>query len=295
MTRLRKLLVATELTPQSSLASRRAALIAHQCGSQLDLLHVIESKRLHQVREFFGSDGERLARSHEALCRQDLETEALQAGQAIHLSAGRHLRHGQVVEEISATAASLESDLLVLGAPDNRSLAGLLFGSTAERLLRHTRLPLLCVRGAVRGGYRRALLAIDFSAGSRSVVHAARSLIHDHGLQLAHVFEIPFESKLRFAEADASVLDQYRSRARLAASRRLDEFAAEAGLLPGNDHMRLVMHGHPARRLLEAARACSADLIVMCKHGLSITDELLVGSVTRQVLSEAECDVLVVR
>jgi nucleotide-binding universal stress UspA family protein len=295
MTRLKKILVATELTPQSALASRRAAQIAHQNDGSLDLLHVIESSRLRQLREFFERDGERLATTHEALCRRDLENEALQAGEALGLSAGRHLRSGQLVEEICATADGLQSDLLVLGAGDTNSLSGLLLGGTAEQLLRRTRLPLLVVRRAVHHHYRRAVLAIDFSRGSHTVVATARQLLHDNGLHLAHVFEIPFESKLRFADADAAVLDQYRSQARQAAGRQLDAFAARAGLVPGSDHGRQILHGHPARRLLEAVHACSAELIVMCKHGLTISDELLVGSVTRQILSEADCDVLVVR
>ena len=37
-----------------------------------------------------------------------------------------------------------------------------------------------------------------------------------------------------------------------------------------------------------------ADLIVVGKHGTHITEELLLGSVTKHVLAEAQGDVLVV-
>lgn len=32
----------------------------------------------------------------------------------------------------------------------------------------------------------------------------------------------------------------------------------------------------------------------MCKHGTHVTEELLIGSETNRVISEAQCDVLVV-
>ena len=38
----------------------------------------------------------------------------------------------------------------------------------------------------------------------------------------------------------------------------------------------------------------SADLILIGKHGTELTEELLLGSVTRRVLSESRSDVLVI-
>jgi nucleotide-binding universal stress UspA family protein len=53
------------------------------------------------------------------------------------------------------------------------------------------------------------------------------------------------------------------------------------------------MHGDPAQCILEQEEEQGADLIVMGKHGTGVTEELLLGSVTKHVLSQARADVLV--
>ena len=45
--------------------------------------------------------------------------------------------------------------------------------------------------------------------------------------------------------------------------------------------------------VLEQEQAFDCDLIVMGKHGKNLLEELIVGSVTKKVLAESQCDVLV--
>ncbi|MDZ7809638.1 MAG: universal stress protein [Arhodomonas sp.] len=67
-----------------------------------------------------------------------------------------------------------------------------------------------------------------------------------------------------------------------------------AGLDDGRGKVRRsVHHGYPARVILEQANAMGCDLVVMGKHGRGAVEDALVGSVTRHVLSQAGCDVLV--
>jgi hypothetical protein len=55
----------------------------------------------------------------------------------------------------------------------------------------------------------------------------------------------------------------------------------------------LVRHGDPAQLIaaLEQEQAC--DLVIIGKHGQHKAEELLLGSVTKHVLAESQCDVLV--
>lgn len=294
MTALHSLLVATDFSPSARLAALRAAQIAQAHQARLELLHVIETRGLPQLRELFGEASENLSSRLEETFRQELDALAAEIGEPLQLSAGQHLRSGKVLDEICNLADALDPGLLVLGAHGAGFIRQLLLGTTAERLLRRALRPLLVVRRPALAPYRHVLVAVDFSAGSISSIHFARALAPQTRLTLFHAFEIPFESKLRFAEVDESVLDQQRSRARQRASLALNQIAADAGLDAG-DHYTLIAHGNPAARLLETARQLEADLIVVCKHGVSMSDELLLGSVTRQVLAEADCDVLVMR
>ncbi|MGW8194269.1 MAG: universal stress protein [Desulforhopalus sp.] len=56
-----------------------------------------------------------------------------------------------------------------------------------------------------------------------------------------------------------------------------------------------VHDGYPAQVILNAARDCSADLIVMGEHSHTIIGEVVMGSTTRKVLHGAAQPVLVVK
>jgi nucleotide-binding universal stress UspA family protein len=64
--------------------------------------------------------------------------------------AGRRVRKvfriGIPCEEILDVARTEKADLLVIGSKGKSNIAGLLFGSTAERILRNSRVPVLTVR-----------------------------------------------------------------------------------------------------------------------------------------------------
>jgi len=56
-----------------------------------------------------------------------------------------------------------------------------------------------------------------------------------------------------------------------------------------------VVDGYPDQVILHAAKACSADVIVMGAQGQSLVGEVMLGSTTRKVLQRAEQPVFVVR
>lgn len=56
-----------------------------------------------------------------------------------------------------------------------------------------------------------------------------------------------------------------------------------------------VVDGYPAQVILDAARECAVDLIVMGAHSHTAIGEMIVGSTTRKVLHNATLPVLVVK
>jgi CPA2 family monovalent cation:H+ antiporter-2 len=56
----------------------------------------------------------------------------------------------------------------------------------------------------------------------------------------------------------------------------------------------MVLHGNATRQILSQERHHGCDLVVMGKHGTHVTEDLLLGSVTKRVLAESRSDVLVV-
>ena len=109
---------------------------------------------------------------------------------------------------------------------------------------------------------------------------------------LLHAFSVPYEGKLRLAGVETGQVDQLRVNARSAALQAMDELIA-LGDLPEHQVRRVVRHGDAPRCIIEQERTLDCDLIVVGRQGRGRLEEVLVGSVTRHVLSFSRGDVLV--
>jgi nucleotide-binding universal stress UspA family protein len=150
--------------------------------------------------------------------------------------------------------------------------------------------PLLVVKQAPRDAYRTLLVPVDFSPSSLRAIELAKSVAPQAEIILLHVFEAPFEGSMRFAYIDQNTLNHYRNVIRKDAVEKLAALSQAAGLANARQ---VVVHGDPSWRIAETEQELDCDLIVIGKQGESVLEELLIGSVTKHVLNESQCDVLV--
>jgi len=122
--------------------------------------------------------------------------------------------------------------------------------------------------------------------------HRLYAWLPDAEFVLLHAFEVELESTFRFAGIDDAKIHQYRIQAREAAQESMDEFVERLNV-PAARMTRQFVHGVPALRILEQEQTLDVDLVVMGKHGQSVMEELLLGSVTRHVLAHSSCDVFI--
>lgn len=291
MTRISKLLAATDFSSAARNAVVRAARLAHATGAQLALLHVMSQRAFDELRKFLGAGTEPVAARLEEQASEELKGLAAELEARFGARADVQLARGTVLHEIAARADSMEADLLVVGGHGEGLMRQLLIGSTSERLLRRTSRPMLVVKQAPLDEYRRVLVPVDFSPWSGGALRLARVVAPHAELCMLHVYEVPFEGKLRFAGVDDERIDQYRVVAKDAALDRLRQLTVEAGL--DFVTVRLIaLQGYPARGVVDQGQAQDCDLIVLGKHGRNALEELLIGSVTKKVLAESDCDVL---
>ena len=126
----------------------------------------------------------------------------------------------------------------------------------------------------------------------RPLALAAARLVAPHAqLTLLTVFQTPFEEKMHFAGVEPATIARYRQQARQQATRQLHTLAARAGLRAGHWTAQVV-EGDAWMRVVEQAQQDDCDLVVMGRQGRSAGAELLLGSVTRQVLAEIDTDLL---
>jgi nucleotide-binding universal stress UspA family protein len=291
-------LAATDLSAPSRHAAQRAAMLARQSAGKLALLHVLEKNALIELRRLFAPNAEALEQSMHKQARQALAELAVELGrvqpdaQALRMDC--HLVEGTVLTSIAEQAEALGCNLVVVGAHGAGFMRHWLLGATAERLLRKTLQPVLVVKQAPQLGYRKVLVPVDFSHWSLRAIALARSIAPQAPLVLLHACEIPFEGKMRFAGIEEETIQQHRQTIQREALARLDELALDAGLTAAQ-WQALVAFANPPDYVLEQEEEQGADLIVLGKHGTGMTEELLLGSVTKHVLGQARADVLVVR
>lgn len=285
------ILAATDFSAQARHAAERAAHLAHATGAPLTLMHVLPGGALQELREWLGA-------SHPL--EQQLHEEA--HGQLAALIAELKTQHPVNVKPVLSTGSPLaeigrqgedqDASLLVVGARGAGFLRQLVLGSTSERLLGRTRRPVLIVRHKPHEAYQHVLVALDFSPWSAHAVALARQVAPDARLLLFNAYQVPFESKLRYAGVDATTIEHYRHQARADALRRLLSLADSSGLEAGKWEP-CIVEGDASQRLIEQEQEHDCDLVVLGKHGRSATEDMLLGSVSKHVLAEGSTDVLV--
>lgn len=293
MTPIRTILAATDLSVPARHAVVRAALIARHSGARLSLQHVVSLGALDALRQLFAAQPGDLRQRLLDEARDEVYSLAAELCAPHVASVDIRLSTGSALAEITGHADALDADLLVLGARGVSLVRDLAVGSTTERVLRKTGRPLLVVRGEAQHDYRRVLIPVDFSPRSLKAIAMARALAPQAEIVLLHAFELPFEGRLRHAGVGEAELAGLLANARREAGAQMAELIAAAGL-PADAVQPVIVHGDPSVQILDQEQLQGCELIVIGKRGQGPLEELLLGSVTKHILSQARGDVLVI-
>lgn len=291
MSEIRHILAATDLSSSSLEAVDRGFLVAAATGARYTVLHALGLDALAPMRALLGGRAEAVAARLVEDAQRALAQAVAESATAHGVQPQLQVAQGAAVDAVPRHVPA--ADLVVLGAHGSGFLQRMLLGSTTSRLLRTSKCPVLVVKQEPRHAYRRVLVPMDFSAGSRLSIEYARRVAPQADLLLLHVFEVPFEGKMQFAGVGEDLVLQYRNEMRERSTRQLHAQAAAAGLQP-EDYTAVVLHGDAVREIIIHEERDHCDLIVLGKHGTHVTEELLLGSVTKRVLAESLGDVLVV-
>ncbi len=274
------ILAATDFSAAATSAVRRAALIASQLGATLHVLHVVSPLNLYP-----GQNIDAAALNDSALDGAAKQLRPLLAGLAEEFGIHTHAawRIGRVHAQIADYAREVAADLVVVGARGGHPLMRSFLGSTTSRLLRVYGSPVLIVRRP-NWRYEHVLVAVDFSADSDAALAWGRRLAGDACLDVLHVLAPEIDHRLPRTEREAANADM-----RTIAHNLMDNLLAK---LPGKNAPHIEM-GYAPTRILELAQQWRSDLIVVGRHGHGGLEAFLLGSVSKDVVQAAECDVLV--
>lgn len=139
--RINHILVPTDFSAPSLKAVAYAKELARQTGARVSLLHIIEPVVLPDAAAMCVlPDDQLVARMRKRLSElgESYEEKGFNFERVI-------VRKGTPFHEIALAAAAADSDLIVIATHGYTGLKHVLMGSTAERVVRHARCPVLVV------------------------------------------------------------------------------------------------------------------------------------------------------
>ncbi len=215
------------------------------------------------------------------------------------------VRVGRPDDEILRVAADYRADVIVIGRPATRQGLWGRLGTTAQRVVRRSSVPVLLAAEVPPGPPTRLLVGLDDSdltdpvldwtrllvrrsPAEAVVMHVVHPLKFDHTSTLTH--------GLMRSAADALDTDAHSEDPPLREARHwLAERIGNEGMPSANGSMiPVAIEGLPVEVLIGEVERRGADFIVVGSRGAGAAERLLLGSVAEGVLRDSRCPVLVV-
>jgi nucleotide-binding universal stress UspA family protein len=197
------------------------------------------------------------------------------------------VRTGKPAPEILSVSRDTHSDLIVMSSHGLTGFRKLFFGSTTERVLRETSVPVLVTPGTdmgpagledVRKAVRRVMAPVDLTEAMPHQLRIARALAErlEVPLLVLHVVE-PVRATASALPRLPKVEAERRYRAEQDLKRALDEMP------PSIKPEALIAYGEPAEEIAKVAADRDAGIVVMGLHSSAMLGPRM-GSVTYRVL-----------
>lgn len=272
--RVNRILVPTDFSPGAELALERAITLARVYGASIWLLYVITPSTFAGMAGVVPGALREMHTAGEAAI-EDLATSVRMQNVDCH----GIVREGALDEQVRAVISESCIDLLVLTTKAGTALHGYALGSTAERILRKTVIPVLTLgtcrtlRNWTAAGPTRILYATDLSVVSFRSLAYARSVRQRFSAKLTVTHVLPQNTK----------------------PERVQEVSEQLRRLTTGDEEVQVFHGAVGRELSRASIKMGVDLIAVGVEQHTVLGEFLFGHTLLEIMAGAPCPVLTIR
>ena len=304
MARPSKVLVAYDGSPHSKDALRWAMYFKRLLGSSVKAVKIYEPFSYNESRIDIGNaEQECLVKMAESAYARDVKLledakrETGNQGVAIETE----LITGNAAAAILDCAKKSRAELIIAGGRGHGAFEEVLVGTVPGRLLGLSHVPVLVVKNcrlASTGGVKKILVAYDGSPHSKEALAWAMDIARAAGgaIIAVKVFE-PLPLTMMYTMPEAGVA------ARMAAKMMEIQEDDAKMMVALQEHVRSqgieisteMLNGDAAGAVLACAGRHQADLIIAGTRGHGVLEGLLVGSVTRRLVSVSTIPVLVVK
>ena len=143
----KKILVPTDGSPLAHQAAEYAADLAKVHGAQIVGVYVIDPFPYIGIGDASAVGLQAYLSEAKQAANRSLEVLAASCKQRGVAFAGDTIERSVVYEGITETAKAEGCDLIVMGSHGRQGVSALVLGSVAQKVLTHTRLPVLIVKG----------------------------------------------------------------------------------------------------------------------------------------------------
>jgi len=275
---MKQILMANDLSSRSDLALRRAIALAAQFDAELEVLAVLEEMFL-----------EATTRANVAFATQALADQIASIPGSQDAKIATRVIVGLDYEDIIRRADEIDADLIVLGVHRHKQRE-LFRGTTAERVIRFGRQPVLVVKDTPSAPYANALVATDTSAHATAASLLAAKFTCGGQMSLLHALQRP----LLTAVSSTKKSDDHRHAVKTALTELVNQIDRDLGRdAPGCSFE--ICDGRPVEAIETAVAQKTPDLLAVGTHGRTGLAQAVIGSVAEQVLTQCPTDVLVVK
>jgi nucleotide-binding universal stress UspA family protein len=287
MITIKKILCPVDFFSASEAAVHYAAGLAANYGATVHLVHVITPIAAGAYE--YAVNTTEIIKSLEETSMHEIERLVASVKDA-GVDAERDLLVGDPYDEIKRMIDVLKPDLIVMGTHGRRGVERWFMGSTTEKLLRDSPVPLVTISAAGEMSFnsprfRRILVTTDFSEGTPDALTHAFSVAQENEshVTLLHVLH----------DISADLSGKYRDSLVEGVAKQLDDLIpAEAKTWCDIDTR--VETGVPYRIILRMLEDEKIDLLVMNIHGKGMLDRALLGSTAERVVRASSCPVMMI-
>jgi nucleotide-binding universal stress UspA family protein len=278
-----RILVATDLSCRCDRALDRAVALAQQWAAELVAVAVMETSATDML-EARPRQWRRQADPAERM-RWRLARDVGSAAANIRTV----VDEGDPASKINAVAEREHCDLIVTGFGHDETLGRIFLGSTVDRLVRETRIPVLVVRERTVGAYARVLATTDASEESLEAIRVASAFFPGAAFTFFHAFDYPYSSLLDNRDFTRETAEK---------EAELTQLLENGGF--GRDPLKqdvrpVARFGSPEALLPDYVEDHRIDLTVVGSNGHGALFDAVIGSTHRKLLDTLEGDMLIVR
>ncbi len=289
--KVQKILAATTLNEASDHVVETGWRLAKATGAELHLLHAYAMPAIYYGSPMgmatvypYTVEGE----------REELEKRLAAQLERIEVPAadiaGKVIEVGTPHRLLTSASQELDIDLVLVGASESHGPLAPLLGSTADRVLRRSHVPVWVVRGTPLLPLSRVLAPVDLSELSNESLRRGLGLLEALGEPRPSLELLFVLSAVEKAGSVQFTPEQVERFAHEELERVADRLTEETSWSIAPE----LRTGLPRQEIIAELEKDPADLVILGTHGRSGFERLLMGSVAADVVRHATTSVLVV-